>query len=378
MALMPSAASHDAPAAAAPTPQTNPNGVSPTHAGSISANPARKSEEASSRRIDGGLSRAGNAPAEAVRGRRCYGISPVPLSRRVWQNPPKRSEPEGRKPMDMPVNHFKRALRDGKRVFGAWLVSGAPSTAEALGCAGFDFLVVDMEHTPVDTPEMVEILRTIAGTPAQAVVRLVWNDMVWVKRVLDGGAQTLLLPFVQNADEAKRAVAYTRYPPDGIRGVAGGHRGSRFGTVPDYLKTAAQEICVMVQIETQTALANLAAIAAVPGIDSIFIGPSDLAASMGFLGDLTNPAVQEKLKSAAAAMPAARQILRHPRHEPGNGRDSSSAMATTGSPSAPTWLSWSDARRNGWARPGPKLAPVRALHERIAFRMRARHQGKPR
>jgi 2-keto-3-deoxy-L-rhamnonate aldolase RhmA len=123
--------------------------------------------------------------------------------------------------------------------------------------------------------------------------------MVWVKRVLDGGAQTLLLPFVQTADEAKRAVAYTRYPPDGIRGVAGGHRGSRFGTVSDYVKTAAQEICVMVQIETQTAFANLAAIAAVPGVDSIFIGPSDLAASMGFLGDLANPAVQDKLKSAA-------------------------------------------------------------------------------
>src|SRR4030095_17240023 len=122
---------------------------------------------------------------------------------------PRESDTEARHPMDMPVNQFKRALRDGKRVFGAWLVSGAPSTAEALGCAGFDFLVLDMEHTPVDTPEMVEILRTIAGTPAQAVVRLVWNDMVWVKRVLDGGAQTLLLPFVQTADEAKRAVAYT-------------------------------------------------------------------------------------------------------------------------------------------------------------------------
>ncbi len=201
--------------------------------------------------------------------------------------------------MDMPVNQFKRALRDGRKIFGAWLVSGAPSTAEALGCVGFDFLVVDMEHTPVDTPEMVDILRAIAGTPAQAVVRLVWNDMVWVKRVLDGGAQTLLLPFVQNAEEAKRAVAFTRYPPDGIRGVAGAHRGSRHGTVPDYLKTAAQEICVMVQIETATALAQLPAIAAVSGIDSIFIGPSDLAASMGFLGDLANPAVQDKLKAAA-------------------------------------------------------------------------------
>jgi 2-dehydro-3-deoxyglucarate aldolase/4-hydroxy-2-oxoheptanedioate aldolase len=96
-----------------------------------------------------------------------------------------------------------------------------------------------MEHTPVDTPEMIEILRTIAGTPAPAMVRLVWNDPVWLKRVLDGGAQTVLLPFVQTAEEAQRAVAATRYPPDGIRGVAGNHRGSRFGTVPDYLKNAA-------------------------------------------------------------------------------------------------------------------------------------------
>jgi 4-hydroxy-2-oxoheptanedioate aldolase len=201
--------------------------------------------------------------------------------------------------MDMPVNKFKRAINEGRTQLGAWLVSGAPSTAEALGCAGFDFLVVDMEHTPVDTPEMIEILRTIAGTPAQAMVRLVWNDPVWLKRVLDGGAQTVLLPFVQTAEEAQRAVAATRYPPDGIRGVAGNHRGSRFGTVPDYLKNAASELCVMVQIETVKGFENLAAIAAVPGVDSIFIGPSDLAASMGMLGDVGNPAVQEKLKQAA-------------------------------------------------------------------------------
>lgn len=201
--------------------------------------------------------------------------------------------------MDMPVNKFKRAINEGRTQLGAWLVSGAPSTAEALGCAGFDFLVVDMEHTPVDTPEMIEILRTIAGTPAQAMVRLVWNDPVWLKRVLDGGAQTVLLPFVQTAEEAQRAVAATRYPPDGIRGVAGNHRGSRFGTVPDYLKNAANELCVMVQIETVKGFENLAAIAAVPGVDSIFIGPSDLAASMGMLGDVGNPAVQQMLKEAA-------------------------------------------------------------------------------
>ena len=201
--------------------------------------------------------------------------------------------------MDLPVNHFKRAIASGKTPIGCWLASGSPATAEALGCAGFDFLVVDTEHTPIDVTQMIDILRTIAGTPAQAIVRPPWNDMVMVKRVLDAGAQSLLLPFVQNAEEAKRAVAYTRYPPDGVRGVAGTHRGSRYGTIPNYVKRAHEELCVIVQIETIAAFSQLEAIASVPGIDSIFIGPSDLSASMGLLGDIGNPAVQEKLTSAA-------------------------------------------------------------------------------
>ena len=191
--------------------------------------------------------------------------------------------------MDMPVNKFKQAIAQGRIQLGAWLVSGAPSTAEAMGCAGFDFLVVDMEHTPVDTPEMVEILRTIAGTPAQAIVRPPWNDMVMVKRALDGGAQTVLLPFVQNAEEARRAVAYTRYPPEGIRGVAGGHRGSRYATIPNYLKRAVRGMCVIVQIETCRALEQLPEIAAVPGVDSIFIGPRTCRRRWGCLGDIGNP-----------------------------------------------------------------------------------------
>lgn len=201
--------------------------------------------------------------------------------------------------MDMPRNTFKHALQAGHMVYGTWLMSGAPSTAEALGCAGFDFLVVDMEHVPVDTPEMIEILRTMAGTPAQAVVRLPWNDMVQVKRALDGGAQSLMFPFVQNADEARRAVSYTRYPPEGTRGVAAMHRASRFATVPNYLKGAGEELCVIVQIETPAALEQLPQIAAVPGVDSIFVGPGDLSASMGHLGDIAHPAVQDQLKAAA-------------------------------------------------------------------------------
>ena len=156
-----------------------------------------------------------------------------------------------------------------------------------------------MEHTPIDTPQMIGILQTIAGTSAQAVVRPPWNDMVMVKRCMDAGAQTLLFPFVQNPEEAKRAVAATRYPPQGIRGVAGTHRGSRYGTVANYLQRANDEICVIVQIETMPAFDQLEAIASVPGVDSIFIGPADLSASMGFLGDIGNVAVQDKLKAGA-------------------------------------------------------------------------------
>ena len=154
-------------------------------------------------------------------------------------------------PMELPRNAFKHALVEGRTQFGTWLMSAAPSTAEAMGCAGFDFLVVDMEHVPVDTPQLVEILRAVAGTPAAAVTRLPWNDTVMVKRALDGGAQTLMFPFVQDEHEAQRAVAATRYPPAGVRGAAAVHRASRYGNVVDYLRRAADELCVVVQLETR-------------------------------------------------------------------------------------------------------------------------------
>jgi len=202
--------------------------------------------------------------------------------------------------MDSYTNGFKHALNEGRTVFGAWLMSGTPATAEALGVSGFDFLVVDMEHTPLETHHMIDTLRTIAGTPASAVVRMPWNDMVIIKRALDGGAQSILMPFVQNAEEAQRAVSYTRYPPEGVRGVAGAHRGNRWGTVANYFKTATDELCVMVQIETMAALAKLSEIAAVPGIDSIFIGPADLSASMGHLGNIGHADVQATLRDAAS------------------------------------------------------------------------------
>ncbi|MEO8487074.1 MAG: HpcH/HpaI aldolase/citrate lyase family protein [Betaproteobacteria bacterium] len=202
--------------------------------------------------------------------------------------------------MDLPRNTFKHAIATSQAQYGAWLMSAAPSTAEALGCAGFDFLVVDMEHTPIDTPQMIEILRAIAGTRASPITRVPWNDMVMVKRALDAGAQSIMFPFVQDEHEAARAVAFTRYPPAGVRGAAGVHRGSRYGTVPNYFKLAADEICVIVQIETLQALERLTAIAAVPGVDSIFVGPGDLSGSMGHLGDIGHADVQAKLAHAAA------------------------------------------------------------------------------
>ncbi len=202
--------------------------------------------------------------------------------------------------MQLPVNAFKRAIASNATPVGTWLSSGSTATAEALGCAGFDFVVVDTEHAPVDPPQMVELLRAVAGTPASAIVRPPWNDMVMVKRAMDAGAQSLLFPYVQNADEARRAVANTRYPPEGTRGVAGTHRASRFGLIPDYVRSAAREVCVIVQIETPTALAELESIAAVPGVDSIFVGPADLSASVGHLGDMGHADVQARLADAAA------------------------------------------------------------------------------
>jgi len=207
--------------------------------------------------------------------------------------------------MDL-TNRFKARLREtGEPPLGTWLMSAAPSTAEALGHAGFDFLVVDMEHVPVEFSDLAAILRAIGCTPAEAVVRLAWNDPVLVKRALDAGAQTVMLPFVQTIQQARAAVSYTRYPPHGIRGVAAVHRGSHFGAIPDYLKRANDAICVIAQLETREAVENLGAIAAVPGIDAVFVGPGDLSASLGYIGNVGHPEVQALIEQAAAAARAA-------------------------------------------------------------------------
>ena len=150
---------------------------------------------------------------------------------------------------------------------GTFVMSASPLVAEAVGCAGFDWAVIDMEHTPLDMGSLVHLLQAVAGTTMLPITRVPWNDTVIVKRVLDAGAQTLLFPFVQNADEAARAVAACKYPPVGVRGMAAMSRGSRFGTVKDYFKVANHGVSVIVQIETPQAMDSLEKIAQVPGVD---------------------------------------------------------------------------------------------------------------
>ncbi|MGO9935230.1 MAG: HpcH/HpaI aldolase family protein [Steroidobacteraceae bacterium] len=204
-------------------------------------------------------------------------------------------------------NHFKTSLTQPppQPLLGTWFMSAAPSIAEALGHCGFDFLVIDMEHSPIDIAETIALLRTVAGTPAESLVRLAWNDQVRVKQVLDAGARNLLFPFVQNAEEARAAVSFTRYPPEGVRGVAAVHRASSFGQGKDYLKNASKGISVIIQLETPAAIDRLAEIAAVPGVDSLFVGPGDLSAAMGLIGEIAHPNVQALIAKAAVDAKAA-------------------------------------------------------------------------
>ncbi len=160
--------------------------------------------------------------------------------------------------MTLPQNTFKRGLAEKRALNGTWFMSASPVVAEALGHVGFDFLVLDMEHTIADVPQLFALLQAVAGTPAASVVRLPWNDPVTVKRVMDAGAQSLMFPYIQSVAEAKAAIASTRYPPKGTRGVAAMQRAGRFGTAADYLKRAEEEICVILQLETPEAIAVFA------------------------------------------------------------------------------------------------------------------------
>lgn len=201
--------------------------------------------------------------------------------------------------MELPVNKFKRALKEGQPQIGIWSSLSSHIVAEILAGAGFDWVLLDTEHSPNELPMVQSQLHAMSEGGATPVVRVPWNDMVMIKRFLDIGAQSLLVPYVQSGEEAENAVRYTRYPPQGVRGVAGATRATRYGRIKDYFRRVHDELCVLVQAETRAAMANLEAIAAVEGVDGIFIGPNDLAADMGHLGNWQHPEVWKVMEEAA-------------------------------------------------------------------------------
>jgi len=204
--------------------------------------------------------------------------------------------------MNIPPNTFKHAIAAGKQQIGLWVSLASPYSAEIVAGSGFDWLLLDGEHSPNDPPSILAQLQAVAPYPSSAIVRPAWNDKVLIKRYLDVGVQSFLIPYVQTTAEAQAAVAAIRYPTRGVRGVAGTTRASRFGRVTDYLKRAEAELCMLVQVETREGLDNLEAIAKTDGIDGVFIGPADLAAGLGYLGDIANPAVQAAIKDAIATI----------------------------------------------------------------------------
>lgn len=211
--------------------------------------------------------------------------------------------------MKMPSNAFKRQLLAGQPQTGVWLGLANAYTAEIAATAGFDWLLLDAEHAPNDLSSLLAQLQVLAAYDSHPVVRPPVGDTVLIKRYLDIGVQNLLIPMVETAEQAAELVAATRYPPRGTRGV--GHvlaRASRWGQAEDYLARADDEICLMVQVESPQALANLDAIAAVEGVDGVFIGPADLSASMGHLGNASHPDVTVAINDAIARIRAAGKV----------------------------------------------------------------------
>ncbi len=199
---------------------------------------------------------------------------------------------------ELPKNAFKAGLKSGRCQIGLWTALPGTVPVEILSDVGFDWLVLDTEHAPSDPLTVLPQLQTMAAHATAPVVRPAWNDKVLIKRFLDLGAQTLLIPYVQTKEEAEEAVAAMRYPPRGIRGVAGSVRAAAYGQVTDYILRAEEELCLIVQIETAEALSRLPEIAGVDGVDAVFIGPADLSASMGHPNDQHHPDVVAAIEGA--------------------------------------------------------------------------------
>lgn len=203
--------------------------------------------------------------------------------------------------MKLRKNQFLAAIRSGQKQVGLWVSLAHPYAAEVVAGAGYDWLCVDMEHSPGDVMTVVTQLQAIAPYTS-AIVRPPWNDTVMVKRLLDAGAPGLLFPMVQSVDEAQAAISATRYPPNGVRGFAGGVRGGGFGRIKDYAATVDDETCVILQVETQSAIDLATQIGAVQGCDGVFFGPADIAADMGLVGQPLHADVWARIMPVAKAL----------------------------------------------------------------------------
>ncbi len=191
--------------------------------------------------------------------------------------------------MENPKNNFKHAIRAKKAQIGLWVSIPSNYSTEVVAGAGFDWLLIDTEHSPADLETVLTQIQAVAAYSSHPIVRVPWNDMVTIKRFLDIGVQSILIPQVNSAEEARQAVASTRFPTRGVRGVAGTNRATRFGRIKNYFKKAEEELCVLLQVESREALNEIERIAAVDGVDGIFIGPADLHASFGMVGERAHP-----------------------------------------------------------------------------------------
>jgi 2-dehydro-3-deoxyglucarate aldolase len=203
------------------------------------------------------------------------------------------------------INPFRRRLLEKERLLGCWASLGSPITTEILGVAGFDWVLIDCEHAPNDVLSIVPQLMALKDSPGAAVVRPASNNATEIKRMLDLGCHNFLIPMVDTVAQAQAAVDATRYPPEGIRGVSVSQRSNRYGSIPNYFERINQQIGVAVQIETRAGVAAAAAIAVIEGVDALFVGPSDLAAAYGRLGNPGHPDVQAAIAEVRAAGVAA-------------------------------------------------------------------------
>ncbi|MEO7493328.1 MAG: HpcH/HpaI aldolase/citrate lyase family protein [Massilia sp.] len=205
----------------------------------------------------------------------------------------------------MPANKFKERLRAGDQMIGIWSMLAHTSVLEVITQTPYDWVLVDTEHSPNELPMVIEQLRSVKQSGMPSLVRASHNNTVEIKRLLDAGVQTVVVPMVDNEAQARQAVAAVRYPPQGVRGVSLATRANNYGTEAGYLANANEQVCLLVQIETLEAVDNLEKIAAIDGIDGLFIGPSDLAAAMGHLGNFKHPEVQAAIMDVLARSHAA-------------------------------------------------------------------------